>query len=98
MIKRTIVCLVLSLIAKPALAASVISVNCEITNSGNTDVFVLLDPAPTSSAIVSINGTEQAGTHSLNGPEISVQEGLFWVLQQRGWYHTGTMTWTHSLP
>ena len=73
MIKRTIVCLVLSLIAKPALAASVISVNCEITNSGNTDVFVLLDPAPTSSAVVSINGTEQAGTHSLNGPEISVQ-------------------------
>ena len=31
-------------------------------------------------------------------PGLSVQEGLFWVLQQRGWYHTGTMTWTHSLP
>ena len=27
-------------------------------------------------------------------PGIKVQEGLFWVLQQKGWYHPGTMTWT----
>ena len=31
-------------------------------------------------------------------PGLRVQEGLFWVLQQRGWYHTGVMTWTHILP
>lgn len=30
-------------------------------------------------------------------PGIEVQEGLFWILQQKGWYHTGTMTWTHKL-
>lgn len=30
-------------------------------------------------------------------PGIKVQEGLFWVLQQKGWYHTGTMTWVHHL-
>ena len=30
-------------------------------------------------------------------PGIKVQEGLFWVLQQKGWYHTGEMTWTHTL-
>lgn len=28
-------------------------------------------------------------------PFVRVQEGLFWVLQQKGWYHTGVMTW-HS--
>ena len=27
-------------------------------------------------------------------PGIKVQEGLFWVLQQKGWYHPGTMAWT----
>ena len=31
-------------------------------------------------------------------PGINVQEGLFWVLQQKGWYRTGIMTWTHTLP
>ena len=31
-------------------------------------------------------------------PGLKVQEGLFWVLQQRGWYHIGVMTWTHILP
>ena len=31
-------------------------------------------------------------------PGIKVQEGLFWVLQEEGWYHTGEMTWTHTLP
>lgn len=31
-------------------------------------------------------------------PGINVQEGLFWVLQQKGWYHTGILTWTHTLP
>lgn len=30
-------------------------------------------------------------------PMVEVQEGLFWVLQQRGWYHTGTMTWFCAL-
>ena len=30
-------------------------------------------------------------------PMVEVQEGLFWVLQQKGWYHTGTMTWTHAI-
>lgn len=30
-------------------------------------------------------------------PFVEVQEGLFWVLQQRGWYHAGTMTWLHNL-
>ena len=30
-------------------------------------------------------------------PGIKVQEGLFWILQQKGWYHTGEMTWTHTL-
>ena len=30
-------------------------------------------------------------------PGIEVQEGLFWVLQQKGWYHTGTMTWKYKL-
>ena len=30
-------------------------------------------------------------------PGIKVQEGLFWVLQQAGWYHPGTMTWTHTI-
>jgi hypothetical protein len=29
-------------------------------------------------------------------PGIEVQEGLFWVLQQKGWYHTGTMTWKYK--
>ena len=31
-------------------------------------------------------------------PGLKVQEGLFWILQQRGWYHTGVMTWAHILP
>ena len=31
-------------------------------------------------------------------PGIKVQEGLFWVLQEKGWYHTGEMTWNHTLP
>ena len=31
-------------------------------------------------------------------PGLNVQEGLFWVLQQKGWYHTGVMTWSHTLP
>ena len=26
-------------------------------------------------------------------PFVEVQEGLFWVLQQRNWYHTGVMNW-----
>ena len=26
-------------------------------------------------------------------PFLRVQEGLFWVLQEKGWYHTGVMTW-----
>ena len=30
-------------------------------------------------------------------PFVRVQEGLFWILQQKGWYHTGVMTWTHVL-
>jgi hypothetical protein len=30
-------------------------------------------------------------------PMVEVQEGLFWVLQQKGWYHTGTMTWTYEI-
>lgn len=29
-------------------------------------------------------------------PMVKVQEGLFWVLQQKGWYHTGTMRWAHT--
>ena len=29
-------------------------------------------------------------------PFVRVQEGLFWVLQQKGWYHTGVMTWTYK--
>ena len=47
--------------------------NCEISNSSNTNIFVLLDPVPSLSAAVSINGTAQGGTHSINGSEISVQ-------------------------
>ena len=31
-------------------------------------------------------------------PGIKIQEGLFWVLQEKGWYHPGVMVWTHSLP
>ena len=31
-------------------------------------------------------------------PGLNVQEGLFWVLQQKGWYHTGVMRWSHTLP
>jgi hypothetical protein len=31
-------------------------------------------------------------------PGLNVQEGLFWVLQQKGWYHPGVVTWTHTLP
>ena len=31
-------------------------------------------------------------------PGLKVQEGLFWVLQQKGWYHTGVMVWKHELP
>jgi hypothetical protein len=30
-------------------------------------------------------------------PGLQVQEGLFWVLQEKGWYYPGTMTWTHTL-
>ena len=30
-------------------------------------------------------------------PMIWVQEGLFWVLQQKGWYKTGTMRWICAL-
>lgn len=30
-------------------------------------------------------------------PMVKVQEGLFWVLQQKGWYHTGTMVWTYGV-
>ena len=30
-------------------------------------------------------------------PGVKVQEGLFWVLQEKGWYHTGTMTWKHTM-
>ena len=26
-------------------------------------------------------------------PMVEVQEGLFWVLQQRNWYHTGVINW-----
>ena len=31
-------------------------------------------------------------------PGIKIQEGLFWVLQEKGWYHPGVMMWTHNLP
>ena len=31
-------------------------------------------------------------------PGIEIQEGLFWVLQEKGWYHPGVMMWTHNLP
>ena len=31
-------------------------------------------------------------------PMIEVQEGLFWVLQQKGWYHSGEMRWFYDLP
>jgi len=31
-------------------------------------------------------------------PEIRVQEGLFWVLEQEGWLHPYTAVWTTSLP
>ena len=31
-------------------------------------------------------------------PGIKVQEGLFWILQEKGWYHTGTIRWIHSTP
>jgi len=30
-------------------------------------------------------------------PFIEVQEGLFWILQQRKWYHTGTVRWICAL-
>ena len=30
-------------------------------------------------------------------PGVKVQEGLFWVLQEKGWCHTGTMTWKHTM-
>lgn len=30
-------------------------------------------------------------------PFIEIQEGLFWILQQRGWYHTGTVRWICAL-
>ena len=30
-------------------------------------------------------------------PGIEVQEGLFWVLQKKGWYFPGQITWTHKL-
>ena len=29
---------------------------------------------------------------------LGVQEGLFWVLQQEGWYHTGEVEWIAPLP
>ena len=31
-------------------------------------------------------------------PGIKIQEGLFWVLQEKCWYHPGVMMWTHNLP
>ena len=31
-------------------------------------------------------------------PGIKIQEGLFWVLQEKGWYHPGVMIWDHNLP
>ena len=31
-------------------------------------------------------------------PGIKIQEGLFWLLQEKGWYHPGVMIWTHNLP
>lgn len=30
-------------------------------------------------------------------PFIEIQEGLFWILQQKGWYHTGTVRWICAL-
>lgn len=30
-------------------------------------------------------------------PFVRVQEGLFWVLQQKGWYHTGIFTWNYTI-
>ena len=30
-------------------------------------------------------------------PGVKINEGLFWVLQEKGWYHTGVMTWNHNL-
>ena len=29
---------------------------------------------------------------------LAVQEGLFWVLQQEGWYHTGEVEWVANIP
>ena len=29
---------------------------------------------------------------------IGVEEGLFWVLQQEGWYHTGYVEWVAEMP
>ena len=29
---------------------------------------------------------------------LGVQEGLFWILQQEGWYHTGEVEWIAPLP
>lgn len=30
-------------------------------------------------------------------PFVEVQEGLFWVLQEKGWYHAGKMRWICAL-
>ena len=73
MFKKFLLGMVFAMAATPAFAASIVSVNCEITDDGDTDVFVLLDPVPSSSAVISINGTAQTGSHTVNGPEVSVQ-------------------------
>mgnify|MGYP001343655224 FL=1 len=30
-------------------------------------------------------------------PFVRVQEGLFWVLQKKGWYHIGIFTWNYTI-
>ena len=73
MFKKFLLAAAVTMAATPAFAGTVLSVNCEITDGGNTDVFVLLDSDPTASAVISINGTAQTGSHTTNGPEVSVQ-------------------------
>ncbi len=73
MLKNIVFAAAFVLVASPALAGNIVSVNCEITDDGDTDVFVLLDAEPSSSAVISIDGTAQTGSHTVNGPEVSVQ-------------------------
>jgi hypothetical protein len=38
----------------------------------------------------------QARTCVLREPELCVEEGLFWVLQETGWLHPHTAVWSFS--